>query len=412
MERGGVVSFVTIAVSTRSVLLGLVAVVAGAGSAAAQAPSPAKMVGAVTAADPSAGTFTVQPDGGGPAVKVETGANTQYRKAMPGATSLEGMATVAIGDVKVGDRILAIGARSGDGATLTARQIVVMAQSDIADKQQRERADWQRRGAAGVITALDPAKQEITVQTRAGGSPQSVVIATAEKKAAFKRYAPDSIKFSDAKPSAFTELVVGDQVRALGDRSEDGLRLTAEQIVSGAFRTVVGAVEEVDTAKNEIRIADASSKGKLTVAIGADTLLRRLPPEMAARMGARRPGAEGGPAEPREGGPAARTGGGAPGAPGAGGGPGGERGRGGAPNLGDLLERLPTLALSELKAGDRIAISSTRGTDATKVTAIALVAGIEPLLAAPDNGARRQGGLDLMPGLPGGALDMGMGGGF
>ena len=72
---------------------------------------------------------------------------------------------------------------------------------------------------------------------------------------------------------------------------------------------------------------------------------------------------------------------------------------------------MPALQLAELKSGDRIAISSTRGADAGKVTAIAIVAGIEPLLASPEAGGRR-GGADLMPGLPSGALDMGMGGGF
>ena len=34
-----------------------------------------------------------------------------------------------------------------------------------------------------------------------------------------RRYAPDSIKFGDAKPSSFGELKVGDQLRALGDRT-------------------------------------------------------------------------------------------------------------------------------------------------------------------------------------------------
>jgi hypothetical protein len=386
----------------------------GTPGARAQAPEtkpagkPAdRVMGEVTAVDAKAGTLAVKTPTGQSTVKA--GESTQVLKAKPGATSLEGAQPATLVEVAVGDRILARGTLSEDGATLTARQVIVMTRGDIASKQEQERSDWRRRGIAGVVTALDPEKKEITVEVRSAGTPQTVVVTTSEKKAALRRYSGDSVKFSDAKPSTFADLSVGDQLRALGDRSEDGARLSAEQVVSGAFRTVVGAVDGVDAGAGEIQITDGATNTKLTVAVKTDALLRRLPPEMAARMGARRggaaPGAAGGAGAPPargEGGAAAgegRPGGGGPAGP----------GRGAAPNLGDLLERMPALSLTELKPGDRVAISATTGADATRVTAIALVAGIEPLLAAPESGSRRQG-VDLMPGLPAGALDMGMGG--
>ena len=41
-------------------------------------------------------------------------------------------------------------------------------------------------------------------------------------------------------PSSFAELQVGDQLRVLGDRTSDGAKLLAEQVVSGAFQIVSG----------------------------------------------------------------------------------------------------------------------------------------------------------------------------
>ena len=403
--------------STTRLVLGtacaLITAVAGA-----QAPEPARpagrVLGEVTAVDAAALTVTLKTDEGR-SVSVQAGDQAQFLKLQPGATSLEGAQSITPADVAVGDRVLARGKASEDGATFVARQVIVMTRGDLTAKQDRERADWRTRGIAGVVTALDPEKKEITVEVRAAGTPQPIVITTAEKKAAFRRYSADSVKFSDAKPGAFEDIAVGDQLRALGERSADNTRFAAEQVLSGAFRTIVGEVEGVDAAAGEIRILDGASSQKVTVAVKGDAVLRRLPPELAARMGARRPGgpggpgAAGGPGGPGEGGPRREASAPAEGeGPRGGAGPGGPR-RGGPPNLGDLLDRMPPLTLGDLKPGDRIAISSTRGADESRVTAIALVAGIEPLLAQPDAGSRRQG-FDLMPGLPSGALDMGMGG--
>src|SRR6185436_11636041 len=100
----------------------------------------------------------------------------------------------------------------------------------------------------------------------------------------FQRYAADSVKFSDAKTSSFGELSVGDQVRALGNRSADGTRLEPEQIVSGAFRNVSGAVKEVHADRHEVVMTDQESGKPVTVTVGEDAMIRRIPAEMAARF--------------------------------------------------------------------------------------------------------------------------------
>jgi len=51
-----------------------------------------------------------------------------------------------------------------------------------------------------------------------------------------------------------------------------------------------------------------------------------------------------------------------------------------------VLERMPALTLAELKPGDAIIISSTKGAELSEATAIVVVAGVEPLLASASGG--------------------------
>jgi hypothetical protein len=53
-----------------------------------------------------------------------------------------------------------------------------------------------------------------------------------------------------------------------------------------------------------------------------------------------------------------------------------------------MLERLPQVPIAELKPGDALIISSTNGADRLNLTAISIVAGVEPVLAS----APRQAG--------------------
>ena len=55
-------------------------------------------------------------------------------------------------------------------------------------------------------------------------------------------------------------------------------------------------------------------------------------------------------------------------------------GGGGGMNIQDMLERLPTTTLADVKVGDTIIVSSTKGADPTRVTAITLISGADTLL--------------------------------
>jgi hypothetical protein len=322
--------------------------------------------------------LTVKTDAGS-VVTVIVADSTSYLRLPPGETTMDKATKIALTDLGEGDRVLARGKIAADHKSLPARTLVVMTKTDIAKKQERERMEWRQRGILGVISNVKTDTKEVTINTRSGMSTQPVIIPISDK-VDMRRYAPDSIKFSDAKPSGFAELKIGDQVRALGDKSADGTHFTPEKVVTGAFRTVAGTVTAIDVTSGEIKINDLEKKQPLTVVIKSDSVLRKVPAEFGMMMGGRGP--TGGQGAPGAGGPApagaqapanrppqGASGGAAP------------SGQSGKPNMQDMLDRLPMISTADLKVGDTIIVSSTKGADPTRLTAITLVSGADTLLA-------------------------------
>lgn len=400
-----------------------------ASSAFAQTTAPANNVlGDVVAVDASAKTIFVKTDAGA-VVTVTVSDATRILKNPPGETKLDKATPMSLAEVGAGDRILALGKLSEDGKTLpSARAVVINTKAEVAAKNEGERAEWQRRGVVGVVSAVNPQTKEITIQTRTAEGPKPVVIAASDAKVKLRRYAPDSIKFTDAKDSAFEEVKAGDQIRAKGEKSADGARFMPEEVVSGTFRTALGTVTAVDAAKGEVTIKQAQDNKPLTVVVRRDSVLKQfqLPPGAAAMMGGGTPGGGGGGGAGGPVGGGGQGGGGQrvvvqQGAPGGGqgqgGGPGGAGGQGQGPGGGgggmrrmgggdmmqQMLEAMPAVALADIKPGQMIVVSSTVGADPTRVTAIQLVSNVEMLVAMM---SRRQGGA----GGPGGGAG-GMGGG-
>ena len=371
-------------------------------SASSQVADPAitatGAIGEVKAIDAASKQMTVKTDAGS-LVTVSLSDKTVYMRLAPGEQKLTNAEKITLTDVGEGDRVWARGRVSEDHKSVPAAAVVVMTKADIAKKQEAERLEWRRRGILGVITALKPDTKEITISNRTMAGVQSVVIPVTDKTE-MRRYAPDSIKFSDAKPAGFTDLKVGDQLRALGDRAEDGLHFTPQKVVTGSFRTVAGKVTAVDAATGEIKITDLEKKQPLTIVIKQDAVLRKFP-AAAGEMGGfgRGPGAGG--AQGPQGGQ-----GQAAGRP-QGGGP----RPGGGFNIQDMLERLPTISLADVKTGDTIIVSSTQGVDPARLTAISLVSGADTLLAmlaprpqtgqaAPNPAAGLGSGISFGIGLP------------
>ena len=349
----------------------------------AQTPAPAanRLTGTVTSIDTAAKLIKIKTDTG-EEVAVTLQDRTNYLKA---DADLKNTAKIALSDVSVGDRMMARGAQSEDKKAITATLVVVVTKADVAKKQEAQMEEWQKRGVTGTITSVNADTKDIiiSVRTREGIRP---LIIPASGKVDIKRYAPDSNRLADAKPATFADLRVGDELHALGTKSEDGTHLTPEFIVAGTFRMIAATVLSVDAAGKTIRVTDLDTKKPTLVRVEGDTTLKKLPPETATMLAARLKNVT-----------AAGSGGGGPRPEGGGaggarpvGGPGGPGGRGGgAANIEQILERSPAIGLADLKAGDALIISSTAGSEPDKVTAIKLLAGVEPILTSAPKG--RQG---------------------
>lgn len=371
-------------------------------------PSPAAntgitafgVLGVVKSIDAS-GTQMVLKTDGGVEVAVALSANTIYKRVPPGEKTLDKATDILLSDVSEGDHVLARGRVAADQKSVPAQQLIVMSKGDIAKKHEAEMAEWRKPGVRGIVASLNTPSKEFTVSFRNMMGVQQSVIVSLSEKVDIKRYPIESIKFSDAKPSSFEDLKTGDQVRAVGERTPEGTRLKAEKILSDPHRIAGGVVTAIDLATGEVKINDLQTKKPFTVIFRPDTIVRRVPENLGMGMGMGGPGgANGGAAGAPAGQGQARPQGQPAGAPAGGqGGPQGPRMGGAGMNMADLLDRMPTISIKDLKVGDTIIMSSTVGADPTRLTAFTVVTGVEPLLAMmaarPQQGGPARGGVDL-----------------
>src|SRR5580704_12863761 len=146
--------------------------VAVTGAAWAQAPAAAlqSTLGTVTKIDATARTLSVKTEAGQEfAVTLQPTATVQ--RIPPGQTDISKAEAIALGDVSVGDRVLARG--KVDSQNVSATRIVVVSQGDIVKKQEAERADWDKRGVTGLVTAVAPDSVTISVKNLAGANRRS-----------------------------------------------------------------------------------------------------------------------------------------------------------------------------------------------------------------------------------------------
>jgi hypothetical protein len=344
--------------------------------AAASAGSKVRTVGTIKAISASNVTLTTD---AGSEVTVTIQPSTKLLRMAPGQTDLRQATPIQLQDLQVGDRLLAGGTSSAGGKSVTATSAVVMTKADVAAKQEHEREDWQKRGVGGVVKAVDASAGTITLSTGTltGSTPLTVKVS---KETIIRRYALDSVKFDDAKPGTLEQIKPGDQLRARGTKSADGNQLAAEEIVSGAFRSVAGTVVATDAAASSVTLTDLVTKRPVTVRINSDSQLRKLPATLAQRIATR---LKGGPAAVA----GAPAGAGAPTparaseAQGAGGGGGSFR-QGGPPDFQQMLSRMPAVTLAELQKGEALMVVATEGSAEVPSTVIILLSGVEPILTA------------------------------
>ncbi len=371
------------------------------GPAAAQekAAAPAgdsqisKAVGTIKSVQ--AGSITVAAESGGE-VTATLSPSTKILRVPPGEKDLKNATALQPQDLQPGDRVLVRGQASTNPHTIAALAVIVMKQSDVSARQQRERDDWQKRGVGGLVNKVDDATGTIAISSGGFGAGHSIAVHIG-KDTVLRRYAPGSVRFDDAKTAPLDQIKVGDQLRARGARTADGSELTAEEIVSGSFRNIAGTITAIDAAGNTMTVQDLIAKAPVVIRVSADSQMKKLLPEMAQRIAARLKGGAGAsgdqPAQASaqdasaqdsgaQGSPQSRGGArhGAEGQStrGAGAGAGGN----GSQDLQRLLTRLPNSTLADLQKGDAVMLVATQGGDSGAVAAITLLAGVEPMLTA------------------------------
>ncbi|HTV05804.1 MAG TPA: hypothetical protein VME86_10595 [Acidobacteriaceae bacterium] len=336
-------------------------------SAQTQAATPSRIVGSVTAVNGQ--SLIVKPDKGAP-VTLTVGDNARILETQPGAKTLAGATPIQISGISVGDRILAAVHPSANGSSLTATVLICMKQTAIAQRQQAEEAAWQREGIGGLVKSVDPASGTIIIAT----GPRTIVIRTTPSTT-FRRYSPDSIKFADSVPSTIAAIHPGDQLRARGPHAPGASDLTADVVVSGTFRNISATVISVDPAANTVTVRDLATKKPVVIHINAESQLHKLPPSMAEHLAMlfKHPGNHPAGADHTAEEHAQYHM------------PPGATGANGNAHAGDNLTRMlastPTLQISDLHKGDAVMIVATLGTPGS-ATAVALVAGVEPILTA------------------------------
>jgi hypothetical protein len=357
-----------------------------------------KAVGTIKTIQADSITVAAESGGEGDIIAKLTG-STKILRVPPGEKDLKNATALQPQDLQTGDRVLVRGQASTDGDkhTIVALAVIVMKQADVAAKQQHDREDWQKRGVGGLVTNVDAATGTISISSSGIGANRSIAVHIT-KDTILRRYASGSVKFDDAKPAPVTDIKAGDQLRARGTRNPDGSEVSAEEIVSGAFRNIAGTIKAIDAASNSMTVQDAISKSAVVVRVSPDSQMKKLPAEMAQRIAVRLKGTAGGNRDqPGANGQSIKEQDSAPGAARArtpksaeaqaasapGGGPSGN----GPPDLQRMLSRLPNSTLADLQKGDAVMIVSTEGTDsgAGAVTAITLLAGVDAILTASPN---------------------------
>lgn len=322
------------------------------------------VIGTVTKVDAASHAVTVKEDRTGAEYSVLLENTKTLLKVPPGAKDLKSATRINAGDLEVGDRVDVRGTKSEDlpaatpPHTIAARSVVLMSGRDLAQTHQSEAAAWQH-STAGMVNSVDPAAHTLAITVRTPDGPRQMTV-QASNSTDFTRYSLDN----PATParSQLGEIQPGDQVRVIGDKSQDGATLTAQRVYSGAFRTIAGTVGTISPDGKTVTVKDLQTKQSVEVTLTANSTVRKLPPAMAMGLARRlnpqaaaTQGNTGSDAGPR---PANR----------------------GAGDLSRMLEQVPTIAISDLKPGDAVVISGVaQGADKSHLLASSIIAGVEPI---------------------------------
>jgi hypothetical protein len=317
------------------------------------------VIGAIVEIDLNTRSATIKTDAGA-MVTIKADENTVCLRIPAGEKTLAKAVSIQFADLAVGDRVLGHGTRTGN--EFRAQRLVVMPKAEVAKKRAHDLEDWRQRGIGGIVRELNAQTGEITLELRSAGAGGRVMVAAA--KADFRRYATGSLRFEDARLGVIGDVKVGDQLRALGEKSVDGHNFTAEEIVSGAFKTIGVTVTKVDLQNLEIKATTLDQKKPISIAINSDSVLHRISLPVAAaiaqKAAAAKPASVAPKSSPVSAGPAGQQ----------------------VVDVQQMIDTLPGISLGDLKPGDVLAVTGAVEKDESRLVAIKLAAGVDLVLRA------------------------------
>lgn len=375
------------AVAYLGVVVSIAAFVSGANNPVQEKPQ--SVVGVVVQTDGSRKALTIRSDAG-ETISVQTDGNTTLVRIPAGERTLANAATIQFSDIMSGDRVLSSGTRAGQ--SFIAQRVVVMPAAEVEKKRQHDLDEWKQRGIGGIVRETNAQAGTIAVELRGPGAGTRLMLETT--KAHFRRYVPGSLRFEDARASNFDEVRTGDQLRALGDKTGEG-KFTAEEIVSGAFKTIGVTVTAVDQSTGKITAATLDQKKPVTISINKDSVLHRIPPPVAMAIAQKAKGeANKSPTTQTvatKSDAAAKSAG--PPQPGP---------KAGQPviDVQQMIDSLPTVSLADIKPGDVLAVTGAIENDDAHLVAIKVAAGVDLVLKALAPAPGRPQAVRLSAGLP------------
>src|SRR5271169_2778715 len=120
--------------------LALVGSISHAGAQTAAPPKTPPAVGTIKSI--SGNTLTLATDSG-TELNIQLPAEVKVLRVPPGSKDLKEATAIQLSDLQPGDRVLVRGKPGGDATSFVASMVVAMKKEDLAQKQAREREEWQ-----------------------------------------------------------------------------------------------------------------------------------------------------------------------------------------------------------------------------------------------------------------------------
>lgn len=275
--------------------------------------------------------------------------NAEYLRYAPDSSKFSEAIASSLAEIKVGDQLRALGDKATDGLSFKAERYV----------------SGSFKTVAGKVTAIDVAKNEITIEDTQTKKPVVIVV--------------NSNTFMKRFPAEQAQMIAQMMaMRAGGGMQAGGPGGTTFVIRPGQGNQPNGQTQPTG---NQPTATNGQAKPATTPATAPNG--QTTPPTGQSPANGM-VFTQGGAGQPQV-----------------------VRGGRGAGDIDEMIERLPVLTIAELKVGDTIGVSSTIGSVPNRYTAIKLVSGVEPFLNMPQmpnmgGGRGNQSPNINIPGLDGG----------